>query len=187
MSARAALASGAGVLDRLQVVRSAPTPLRGAPAATWPRSPRPGVGQLRAPDIGLPPRLHDTTTTSTDPAGSTLGMPGFGPKDGVHLKGQGLRPAASPLRGLRRRSYGGMSPNSSSSRRGAISRSMKSLTASRIINCSSFRAYMTATVPLGRGASQQNRPRESASSRQLLATLPCNSEVPRWHTHSNER
>jgi hypothetical protein len=44
-----------------------------------------GVGQLRAPGIGLPPKLHDTTTTSTDPAGSTLGRPDFGPKDGVHL------------------------------------------------------------------------------------------------------
>ena len=36
MSVLADRASGAGVLDRLQVLRSAPTPLRGAPAATWP-------------------------------------------------------------------------------------------------------------------------------------------------------
>ena len=42
MSVLADRASGAGVLDRLQVLRSAPTPLRGAPAATWPPSPRTG-------------------------------------------------------------------------------------------------------------------------------------------------
>ena len=85
MSARAASAPGAGVLDRLQVLRSAPTPLRGAPAATWTPSPRTGVGPLRVPGTGLQPWLHDTTTTRTDPAGSTLATPDFGPKDGVHL------------------------------------------------------------------------------------------------------
>ena len=85
MSARAASAPGAGVLDRLQVLRSAPTPLRGAPAATWTPSPRTGVGRLRVPGPGLQPSSHDTTTTRTDPAGSTLARPDFGPKDGVHL------------------------------------------------------------------------------------------------------
>ena len=92
MSARAASAPGAGVLDRLQVLRSAPTPLRGAPAATWTPSPRTGVGPLRVPGPGLQPSSHDTTTTRTDPAGSTLARPDFGPKDGVHLK----RPAPVP-------------------------------------------------------------------------------------------
>ena len=87
MSARAASAPGAGVLDRLQVLRSAPTPLRGAPAATWTPSPRTGVGPLRVPGPGLQPSSHDTTTTRTDPAGSTLARPDFGPKDGVHLRG----------------------------------------------------------------------------------------------------
>ena len=87
MSARAASAPGAGVLDRLQVLRSAPTPLRGALAATWTPSPRTGVGPLRVPGPGLQPSSHDTTTTRTDPAGSTLARPDFGPKDGVHLKG----------------------------------------------------------------------------------------------------
>ena len=85
MTALAVLASGAGVLDRLQVLRSAPTPLRGAPAATWTRSPRTGVRQLRLAGTGLQPRLHDTTTRRTDRAGSTLATPDFGPKDGVHL------------------------------------------------------------------------------------------------------
>ena len=85
MSARAASAPGAGVLDRLQVLRSAPTPLRGALAATWTPSPRTGVGPLRVPGPGLQPSSHDTTTTRTDPAGSTLATPDFGPKDGVHL------------------------------------------------------------------------------------------------------
>ena len=91
MSARAASAPGAGVLDRLQVLRSAPTPLRGAPAATWTPSPRTGVGPLRVPGPGLQPSSHDTTTTRTDPAGSTLATPDFGPKDGVHLNPNGVR------------------------------------------------------------------------------------------------
>ena len=85
MNARIDVASRAGVLDRLQVLRSAPTPLRGAPAAAWTQSPRTAVGQLRVPGTGLQPSLQDTTTTRTDPAGSTLTTPGFGPKDGVHL------------------------------------------------------------------------------------------------------
>ena len=85
MSAPAVPAGGASVLDRLQVLRFAPTPLRGAPAATWTQSPRTGVGQLPVPGTGLQPWLHDTTTTSTDPAGSTLATPDFGPKNGVHL------------------------------------------------------------------------------------------------------
>ena len=62
MSVLADRASGAGVLDRLQVLRSAPTPLRGAPAATWPPSPRTGVRQLRVAghdyDENRPSRLH---------------------------------------------------------------------------------------------------------------------------------
>ena len=86
MSAPAVPAGGASVLDRLQVLRFAPTPLRGAPAATWTQSPRTGVGQLPVPGTGLQPWLHDTTTTSTDPAGSTLATPDFGPKNGVHLR-----------------------------------------------------------------------------------------------------
>ena len=88
MSALVALAPGAGVLDRRQVPRSAPTPLRRAPAATSTQSPRTGVGQLGVPGPGpgLQPRSYDTTTTRTDPAGSTLATPDFGPKDGVHLK-----------------------------------------------------------------------------------------------------
>ena len=90
MSARAASAPGAGVLDRLQVLRSAPTPLRGALAATWTPSPRTGVGPLRVPGPGLQPSSHDTTTTRTDPAGSTLARPDFGPKDGVHLRPRGV-------------------------------------------------------------------------------------------------
>ena len=94
MSARAASAPGAGVLDRLQVLRSAPTPLRGAPAATWTPSPRTGVGPLRVPGPGLQPSSHDTTTTRTDPAGSTLARPDFGPKDGVHLNLVALRAGA---------------------------------------------------------------------------------------------
>ena len=102
MSARAASAPGAGVLDRLQVLRSAPTPLRGAPAATWTPSPRTGVGQLRVPGTGLQPWLHDTTTTRTDPAGSTLATPDFGPKDGVHLIHRPATPAASPAGSARR-------------------------------------------------------------------------------------
>lgn len=40
-----ALNFGTGVLDRLQVLRFAPTPLRGAPAATWTRSARTGSEQ----------------------------------------------------------------------------------------------------------------------------------------------
>ena len=95
MSARAASAPGAGVLDRLQVLRSAPTPLRGAPAATWTPSPRTGVGPLRVPGPGLQPSSHDTTTTRTDPAGSTLARPDFGPKDGVHLNGPSDEPIGS--------------------------------------------------------------------------------------------
>ena len=61
MSVLADRASGAGVLDRLLVLRSAPTPLRGAPAATWPPSPRTGVRQLRVAGPGLQPWLqgHD--------------------------------------------------------------------------------------------------------------------------------
>ena len=62
MSVLADRASGAGVLDRLQVLRSAPTPLRGAPAAIWPPSPRTGVRQLRVAghdyDENRPSRLH---------------------------------------------------------------------------------------------------------------------------------
>ncbi len=85
MSVLADRASGAGVLDRLQVLRSAPTPLRGAPAATWPPSPRTGVRQLRVAGPGLQPWLQDTTTTRTDPAGSTLATPVLGPRNGVHL------------------------------------------------------------------------------------------------------
>ena len=85
MSVLADRASGAGVLDRLQVLRSAPTPLRGAPAATWPPSPRTGVRQLRVAGPGLQPGLQDTTTTRTDPAGSTLATPVLGPRNGVHL------------------------------------------------------------------------------------------------------
>ena len=85
MSVLADRASGAGVLDRLQVLRSAPTPLRGAPAATWPPSPRTGVRQLRVAGLGLQPWLQDTTTTRTDPAGSTLATPVLGPRNGVHL------------------------------------------------------------------------------------------------------
>ena len=84
MSVLADRASGAGVLDRLQVLRSAPTPLRGAPAATWP-PPRTGVRQLRVAGPGLQPWLQDTTTTRTDPAGSTLATPVLGPRNGVHL------------------------------------------------------------------------------------------------------
>ena len=86
MSVLADRASGAGVLDRLQVLRSAPTPLRGAPAATWPPSPRTGVRQLRVAGPGLQPWLQDTTTTRTDPAGSTLATPVLGPRNGVHLR-----------------------------------------------------------------------------------------------------
>ena len=86
MSVLADRASGAGVLDRLQVLRSAPTPLRGAPAATWPPSPRTGVRQLRVAGPGLQPWLQDTTTTRTDPAGSTLATPVLGPRNGVHLQ-----------------------------------------------------------------------------------------------------
>jgi hypothetical protein len=44
-----------------------------------------GVEPYRVSAPGLQPELHDTTTTSTDPAGSTLATPSFGPKDGVHL------------------------------------------------------------------------------------------------------
>ena len=88
MSVLADRASGAGVLDRLQVLRSAPTPLRGAPAATWPPSPRTGVRQLRVAGPGLQPWLQDTTTTRTDPAGSTLATPVLGPRNGVHLPAQ---------------------------------------------------------------------------------------------------
>ena len=91
MSVLADRASGAGVLDRLQVLRSAPTPLRGAPAATWPPSPRTGVRQLRVAGPGLQPWLQDTTTTRTDPAGSTLATPVLGPRNGVHLPLQALR------------------------------------------------------------------------------------------------
>ena len=98
MSVLADRASGAGVLDRLQVLRSAPTPLRGAPAATWPPSPRTGVRQLRVAGPGLQPWLQDTTTTRTDPAGSTLATPVLGPRNGVHLPSDAgftvsLRPA----------------------------------------------------------------------------------------------
>ena len=85
MSVLADRASGAGVLDRLLVLRSAPTPLRGAPAATWPPSPRTGVRQLRVAGPGLQPWLQDTITTRTDPAGSTLATPVLGPRNGVHL------------------------------------------------------------------------------------------------------
>ena len=97
MSARVVPAVGASVLDRLQVLRFAPAPLRGAPAATWTPSPRTGVGQLRVPGTGLQPWLHDTTTTSTDPAGSTLATPDFGPKNGVHLTSPSRQPSAVPL------------------------------------------------------------------------------------------
>ena len=63
---RAIVRNGPRVLDRLQVLRSAPTPLRGALAATWTPSPRTGVGPLRVPGPGLQPSSHDTTTTRTD-------------------------------------------------------------------------------------------------------------------------
>jgi hypothetical protein len=86
MSTLAVRASGAGVRDCLQVLRSAPTPLRGAPTATWTQSPRTGAEPVRVPDPGLQPWLHDTTRTRTDPAGSTLATPDFGPKDRVHLR-----------------------------------------------------------------------------------------------------
>ncbi len=85
MNARTDVAAGAGVLDRLQVLRSAPAPLRGTPVATWTPSPRTAVGQRRVPGTGLQPSLPDTTTTRTDPAGSTVATLDFGPKDGVHL------------------------------------------------------------------------------------------------------
>ena len=85
MSTLTVRASGAGVLDCLQVLRSAPTPLRGAPTATWTQSLRTGAEPLRVPGPGLQPWLHDTTTTRTDPAGSTLATLDFRPKDGVHL------------------------------------------------------------------------------------------------------
>ena len=64
-------ASGASVLDGVQVLRCAPTPLHGAPAATWTPSPRTGVRQLRVAgtrpatlvaghddDENTPSRLH---------------------------------------------------------------------------------------------------------------------------------
>ena len=99
MSVLADRASGAGVLDRLQVLRSAPTPLRGAPAATWPPSPRTGVRQLRVAGPGLQPWLQDTTTTRTDPAGSTLATPVLGPRNGVHLRGTSAHTdAGGPMR-----------------------------------------------------------------------------------------
>ena len=96
MSVLAARASGAGVLDRLQVLRSAPTPLRGAPAATWPPSPRTGVRQLRVAGPGLQPWLQDTTTTRTDPAGSTLATPVLGPRNGVTSGSGGGYPSRPP-------------------------------------------------------------------------------------------
>ena len=97
MSVLADRASGAGVLDRLQVLRSAPTPLRGAPAATWPPSPRTGVRQLRVAGPGLQPWLQDTITTRTDPAGSTLATPVLGPRNGVHLRGHASTSTARSL------------------------------------------------------------------------------------------
>ena len=53
------------------------------------------VRQLRVAGTGLQPRLHDKTTRRTDPAGSTLATPDFGPKDGVHLS-PGFAPIVGP-------------------------------------------------------------------------------------------
>ena len=108
MSVLADRASGAGVLDRLLVLRSAPTPLRGAPAATWPPSPRTGVRQLRVAGPGLQPWLQDTITTRTDPAGSTLATPVLGPRNGVHLR---LPRRVSPDRRARQIEGGRMGHN----------------------------------------------------------------------------
>ena len=58
------------------------------------------VRQLRVAGTGLQPRLHDKTTRRTDPAGSTLATPDFGPKDGVHLTQQESPPARGRLRHL---------------------------------------------------------------------------------------
>ena len=116
MSVLADRASGAGVLDRLQVLRSAPTPLRGAPAATWLPSPRTGVRQLRVAGPGLQPWLQDTTTTRTDPAGSTLATPVLGPRNGVHLPSrESLPPLADSAGGDRRRARAVAGPGDRSS------------------------------------------------------------------------
>ena len=56
------------------------------------------VRQLRVAGPGLQPRLHDKTTRRTDPAGSTLATPDFGPKDGVHLNPSATWHHASFLR-----------------------------------------------------------------------------------------
>ncbi len=58
-------ASPTGVLGRLQVLRFAPTPLRGAPAATWIRPARTGTEQLWVAGRALQPRLLYSTTTQT--------------------------------------------------------------------------------------------------------------------------
>ena len=47
---------------------------------------RDGVEPFRVPGSGLQPDLRNTTTTSTDLACSTLATPGFGSKDGGHLR-----------------------------------------------------------------------------------------------------
>jgi len=48
--------SATGVLDRLQALRFAPTPLRGAPSAAWTRPAR--TAALLYNDTNQPSRLH---------------------------------------------------------------------------------------------------------------------------------
>ena len=75
-----------GVLDRLQALRFAPTPLGGAPAAAWTRPARTGTGQLWIAGKSLQPRLPHFTTTQMNRADSTLTTLDFGPNYGVHLR-----------------------------------------------------------------------------------------------------
>ena len=61
-------------------------------------------------------------------------------------------PCRRSLNSLRSRSYGGMSPNSSSSRCGRISLSTKSRTAWRTISCSSVHLIIWSSCSCGHGS-----------------------------------
>ncbi len=85
----AELASRTNVLGRVQVLRCAPTPLRGAPSATWTRPARIGTGLLSVAGWSLQPSLPFSKAKFYHPADSTLATPVSGPEDGVHLTNPG--------------------------------------------------------------------------------------------------
>lgn len=81
----AQLGARTDVLGRVQVLRFAPTPLRGAPAATWTRPARIGTGSTSVAGQGLQPSLQVNSPQFFQPADSTLPTPDSGLENGVHL------------------------------------------------------------------------------------------------------